>query len=100
MNLLKLPQVKAKTKKSTAGIYADMRLGVFPKNFKIGSRAVAWLDHEIDTYIQALAAGTTQAEIERLVREMLDSRESISIGPRRAVQKSGLTAPFGESEGG
>jgi prophage regulatory protein len=79
MSLLKLPQVKAKTKKSTAGIYIDMRLGAFPKNFKVGSRAVAWLEHEIDSYIQALAAGATKTEIEKLVSEMVDRRSA----PRR-----------------
>jgi prophage regulatory protein len=100
MNLLKLPQVKAKTKKSTAGIYGDMRAGLFPKQFKIGSRAVAWLDHEIDAYIQALAMGKTRNEVEILIKEMLDRRGSNIIDAWTELQNPGRSLPFAESSGG
>ena len=98
MNLLKLPQVKAKTRKSTAGIYADMDAGIFPKQFKIGSRAVAWLEHEIDIYIQALAMGKSQRELEKLIREMLVQRGSSITSSDREGQSPTQFRRINQSE--
>lgn len=98
MKLLRLPQVKAKTRKSTAGIYADMQVDLFPKHFKIGSRAVAWLDHEIDEYIVARAKGATQLEIKRLVKELQDRREKITPSPWDEVRNPETSRLAVESE--
>lgn len=55
-NLLKLPAVQAKTCKTTSRIYAEMAEGTFPKPIKIGSRAVAWVESEIDAWIESKIA--------------------------------------------
>jgi prophage regulatory protein len=45
--LLRLPDVRDLTCRSTSRIYADMAAGTFPKPIKIGVRAVAWRESEL-----------------------------------------------------
>lgn len=49
--LIKLPAVKERTTLSTSEIYRRIEAGTFPKQIKLGAKAVAWLEHEIDTWI-------------------------------------------------
>jgi prophage regulatory protein len=53
LRVLRLNAVKAKTGKSTSGIYADMASGRFPKSISLGERAVGWLESEIDRWIES-----------------------------------------------
>ena len=46
--ILKLPQVIDKTGLSRASIYAFIKEGKFPKQIKLGERAVGWLSNELD----------------------------------------------------
>jgi prophage regulatory protein len=54
--MLKLEQVMAKTAKSRSAIYAAVKAGAFPKPVNIGTRAVAWVESEIDEFILAQIA--------------------------------------------
>jgi prophage regulatory protein len=70
--VLRLNAVKAKTGKSTSGIYADMASGKFPKPIPVGERAVGWLESEIDTWIETClrkrdAASTRAWQRRRLI---------------------------------
>ncbi len=56
MALLRLPEVISRTGRSRSRIYADVRTGGFPKPVNIGPRAVAWLETEIDEWIDQRAA--------------------------------------------
>lgn len=49
--LLRLPEVKELTGRSTTRIYADMNAGTFPKPVKIGARAVAWRESELSAWL-------------------------------------------------
>lgn len=49
--LIKLPAVKERTTLSTSEIYRRIEAGTFPQQIKLGAKAVAWLEHEIDTWI-------------------------------------------------
>ena len=49
----KLPVVCNKTAKSRSAIYKAIKEGKFPKPYKIGDRAVAWLASDIDAWIDA-----------------------------------------------
>lgn len=49
--LIRLPQVRAMTHRSTSRIYSDMRAGRFPRPVRIGVRAVAWRVSEIAEWI-------------------------------------------------
>jgi prophage regulatory protein len=53
--LLKLPEVREKTRKSTTRIYADMAAGKFPRPIKIGQRAVAWRERDVDRWLDERA---------------------------------------------
>lgn len=49
--LLRLPKVMEKTGLKRATIYLHIKQNMFPKQFKIGQRAVAWLESDIDDWI-------------------------------------------------
>jgi prophage regulatory protein len=50
--LLRLPEVKDLTCRSTSRIYADMAAGTFPKPVRIGVRAVAWRESELQEWLE------------------------------------------------
>ena len=50
--LLRLPKVMEKTGLKRATIYLHIKQNTFPKQFKIGQRAVAWLESDIDNWIE------------------------------------------------
>lgn len=54
MKVLRLPVVKNRTGMSRSSIYAAIADGNFPKQIKLGSRAVGWLESEIDNWIKSL----------------------------------------------
>lgn len=51
MKILKLPEVIAKTGLSKSTIYAKAKAGTFAKPLKLGTRASAWIEEEIDAWI-------------------------------------------------
>lgn len=50
-NLLRLPQVKARTGLSRSCIYEAITEGRFPRPVKITARASAWVESEIQKWI-------------------------------------------------
>ncbi|EBX8629359.1 AlpA family transcriptional regulator [Salmonella enterica] len=48
---LRLTQVMDKTGLKRSQVYAYMKTGDFPKSVKIGPSSVAWLESEIDEWI-------------------------------------------------
>lgn len=50
-SFIKLPCVIAMTGLSKSSIYAMMKVGTFPKCVLIGTRAVAWIEAEIQEWI-------------------------------------------------
>lgn len=51
--LLRLSEVRNRVPYSRSTIYQLIAEGKFPKPISIGERAVAWLESEIDAWIQA-----------------------------------------------
>jgi len=51
--ILRLPIVKKRTGLGKSSIYAYMAEGRFPKNIKLGDRAVGWEDDKIDAWIES-----------------------------------------------
>ncbi|HGY2281758.1 TPA: AlpA family transcriptional regulator [Citrobacter braakii] len=49
--LLRLKQVEGKTGLKRSQIYLYMKNGMFPRSIKIGLASVAWLESEIDEWI-------------------------------------------------
>ncbi|WP_454889337.1 helix-turn-helix transcriptional regulator [Serratia quinivorans] len=50
-NLIRLPKVQRKTGYSKAWIYRLMSQGKFPASIKIGTRAIAFVESEIDDWV-------------------------------------------------
>jgi prophage regulatory protein len=53
--LLRLPKVMDRVGLRTTEIYERMGAGSFPKPIRLGERAVAWLESEVDSWILAQA---------------------------------------------
>ena len=53
--LLRLPSVLARVPFSKTETYRRISAGTFPAPIKLGLRAVAWLESDIEQYIQKLA---------------------------------------------
>jgi len=51
--VIRLPEVKARTGISRASIYSFEKQNKFPKRVKLGSRAVGWIESEIEAWIEA-----------------------------------------------
>ena len=51
--ILRLPAVSARTGYRKSSIYTKMKEGTFPTNVKLGSRAVGWIESEIEAHNQA-----------------------------------------------
>lgn len=50
--LIKLNEVKARTGLSRSSIYSYIDKGLFPAQIKLGERSVAWLDTEIESWVE------------------------------------------------
>ena len=61
--LIKLPAVKQRTSLSTSEIYRRIEAGTFPKQIKLGAKAVAWLEHEISAWIDERVAESVEAQL-------------------------------------
>lgn len=50
---LRLKEVRERVPFSRSSIYAKIQLGEFPRPLSMGARAVAWLESDIDRWIEA-----------------------------------------------
>ncbi len=76
--ILRPPAVIDKTGNSRSTIYNRITEGLFPKPVKIGLRAVAWPDNEVDAINAARIAGKTDGEIRELVKKLIASRKKLA----------------------
>ncbi len=53
VRILRLPEVINRVGLKRAAIYLYVERGQFPKQINIGSRAVGWIEHEIDAWVTA-----------------------------------------------
>lgn len=58
---IRLPRVRELTTLPTSAIYAAIAAGTFPKQVKIGERAVAWLESDVMAWIDARIAESKEA---------------------------------------
>jgi prophage regulatory protein len=59
--ILRVAQVKARTGLSRSSIYNFIKAGRFPQSVLLGARAVGWLDHEVDAWLESRCAGADQS---------------------------------------
>ena len=50
-NILRLPEVKARTGLSRSSIYAYIKDGTFPHHIALGERSVGWYESEVDAWV-------------------------------------------------
>jgi prophage regulatory protein len=55
--LIRLPGVKELTGLSRSSVYAKIADGSFPRSISIGERAVAWIEDEVQNWIERQIAG-------------------------------------------
>ena len=61
LSLIRIPEVEKRTGLSRASIYRLARVGEFPKSIKIGLRASAWIESEVDAWVHARIAEARRA---------------------------------------
>jgi len=76
-NLLRLPEVLNRTGYSRSIIYEYAKRGLFTKPVKIGLRAVAWPDDEVNTITAARIAGKSKSEISQIVQLLHKKRQLV-----------------------
>ena len=60
---LRLPEVLSRTGYRRSNIYHLMSLGEFPKAISLGGRAVAWLESEVDEWMESRIRQPETSEI-------------------------------------
>lgn len=59
LRLIRWPELQGRLGgRSFSAVYRDEKDGLFPKRVRIGRGQVAWLEHEIDTYLLNLPRGS------------------------------------------
>src|SRR4029078_11729668 len=79
--IIRLPVVESKTGLKHSAIYEKMAPGQFPRQVPLGAKAVGWLEHEIDAWIDARAAERDAARV--VSTEIGKIAEAISEHMRR-----------------
>ena len=76
MQMLRLPEVLARSGYSRTVLYRRMAAGLFPKQIFISDRAVAWPDTEVDKVMSFILHGASEAELRDFVRELESERHA------------------------
>ncbi len=74
LQILRLPQVQARTGFSRSGLYKAITEGAFPSQIPLGARSVGWVEAEIDAVLTARVAGRSNDEIKALVQTIQAKR--------------------------
>ncbi len=72
--LLRLRPMLDKGGNTRSPTYKLMSAGLWPRPVKIGPRAVAWPEHEVDAVIAARIAGKSDDEVRALVAKLHAAR--------------------------
>jgi len=74
-SLNRLTKVEDKTGCKKSMVYDLVGKGLFPEPVKIGERAVAWVESEIDAIVAARITGKSDDEIRELVKALMAKRQ-------------------------
>lgn len=86
MKLLRLPAVKSAFGCSSDGaVYCNVGAGLLPKPVKVGPRASAWPEVEIEQILTARAGAATDEQIRALVNKLHDARKAAWAALQSAV---------------
>jgi prophage regulatory protein len=96
---LRGPQVWGSDGKTGLGmstIYALMSAGVFPRPVRVAPGAVAWIEREVDLVLEARAAGATDDQLRKLVKQLEANRpslEQVLVAAMELAQAGANTPP-------
>ena len=88
MRLLRFPDLSDRVGLRHSAIYDAIRKGTFPKPVSIGRKAVAWLESEVDVWINARIAERDAATPSKRRR----GRPRKSVGTSEVVTKTETAA--------
>lgn len=74
LTLSRRRRVEVKTGHPRSSLYNHITLGLFPPPIKIGPRASAWIDAEVDAVLEARIAGHSDEQIRALVKRLVAAR--------------------------
>ncbi len=74
-SILRLPAVLARTGLSRSTLYMHIEKGLWPKQVRIGDRAVGWPDREVTAMNQARISGKPEDAIRELVKRLVAARK-------------------------
>ncbi|MEW7996239.1 MAG: AlpA family phage regulatory protein [gamma proteobacterium symbiont of Ctena orbiculata] len=72
------PAVLNRTGMSNATLYRRISEGLFPPGVTLGNRSVGWLAHEVDTMLNAFASGKTTEELQAIVKNLIEKRQTLA----------------------
>lgn len=78
LQILRLPDIKRLSGLSRSSIYNGIAAGTFPKQVRLGPRAVGWPESDISALNAARVRGASDAEIRKLVAELERIRKAAS----------------------
>ena len=68
--MIKLKEVQKLTGLSRSSIYAYIDKGLFPAQIKLGERSVAWLDSEIESWVDSKINARDAKNDENFINKM------------------------------
>lgn len=73
--ILRKPEVIKMTGLSSTSLFEKQKSGLFPTSISLGSRAVGFIEFEIQALLAARAAGHTDEQVKELVTLMIAKRK-------------------------
>ncbi len=77
-NFIRMPRTKQKTGLSNGAVYHHMQQGMLPSSIRIGTKAVAWIESEIDAVMKARIERRTDDEVRELVKKLEADRAALT----------------------
>lgn len=75
--LIRLSEVLTRNGQSRSAFYNGISRGIEPRAIKIGPRAAAWYEDEVNAVVQARIAGLSDNELRALVKRLHAKRAEL-----------------------
>ena len=75
--MIKLKDVQRITSLSRSSIYAYMDKGIFPTQVKLGARSVAWLESDIQSWVESKINARNAMNDEHFTNKIGDTNERV-----------------------
>lgn len=99
LRLIRLPEVLEITGLSRSSIYSRMEKGTFPKRKNIGPRSIAWLESEIDHWLEERGCKQADRQTPDKVSKSSNSPEP-KVPQKQFIKPESVTIAFSISDRG